>query len=377
MIKRIVFFGGAFDPPHTEHIEIARRAAEDFSPDMLIIMPTYLSPHKNSFFAADAKDRLEMCRIAFGGIKNAVVSDMEISRGGKSYSHITMKQLSEEYPSAEILFLMGTDMIETFGDWKEPDEILRYSRPLLCCRAGEGKLAEQSAKDFHDKFGVKVEILGYEGKDLSSTQVKTEYMCGLSVQDKISPETLKYIENNGIYQSPYFDFIKKNLKPSRLVHTAGVVIESVRLAKRTGVDLNKAVVAATLHDCAKYLNKEDFKDFRVDDDVPPQVVHQYLGAFVAEKVLGVKDEEILGAIRFHTTGTPDMTTLGKVIFVADMIERGRVYDEAEELRRAVDEDFERGFVLCLKMSAEFVKTKKSVLYRKTAEALEYYEKEII
>ena len=133
---------------------------------------------------------------------------------------------------------------------------------------------------------------------------------------------------------------------------------------------------ATLHDCAKYIDYTKVQGFKLPDGVPQPVVHAFLGAFVAENYLGVKDEEILDAIRYHTSGKANMTTLGKLIFVADMVEEGRVYDEVESLRRAYEEkDFEECFKECLKEEVLHLINKKQYIYVETLNAFDYYVKD--
>ena len=134
MTNRIVFFGGTFDPPHKEHINIAKSASKYYSPDKFIVMPTAIPPHKKVFFSADAQDRLNMCKLAFSEIENLEVSDMEVKHGGKSYSYITIGKLKEKYPEADIIFLMGSDMLRTFSEWKNPEDILSVCRLSLCER---------------------------------------------------------------------------------------------------------------------------------------------------------------------------------------------------------------------------------------------------
>ena len=373
MNKRVVFFGGTFDPPHREHIAMAKACYDKFRPNAFVVMPTAIPPHKKTFFSASAEDRLRMCGLAFAQIPSVEISDFEIARGGKSYSYVTVGALHEKYPDAEIIFLMGTDMLSTFGEWKNPSEILRFSTPCLVVREGENETREKSVSGFKEKFDREIYTLDYVGKDVSSTDFKIDYMLGLDVSEMVSEEVFGYLRDRGLYRNEYFDFVRQNLKPSRVIHTAGVIKEALRLAKRLGEDPEKTVCAAVLHDCAKYLDYKDYPEFVLGKDVPEPVIHQYLGAYIAEKVLGEKDEEILDAIKYHTSGRPAMTTLGKIIFVADMIEGNRNYPELNELRAAVEKDFDEGFVLCLEKSVEFVLGKKSNIYKLSVDALDYYK----
>lgn len=370
---KIVLFGGTFDPPHVEHVRMAEEAVRELQPDLLLVMPTFLPPHKETLFAASAADRLEMCRLAFSDIPCARVSDYEISRARKSYSYLTVRAVAKKYPGAEILFLMGTDMLETFDKWKNPEKILRYSLPVLCEREGEGTSAAVSAERFSDKFGVRILRLGYVGKKVSSTDYKIDRLLGLPALGRLPGRVEDYVEEKGLYFSFVpFSFLRERLKMSRLVHTAGVIRKALELCAATGVSRRKAFAAAALHDCAKYEDPSDYPGFRLPEGVPRPVVHQFLGAYVAETVLGEKDEEVLDAVRYHTSGKPGMSVLGKIIFVADMIEENRNYPEVDELRAKVKESFEEGFILCLERSYRFVVQSGKPVFPLTRKAAEFY-----
>lgn len=134
--------------------------------------------------------------------------------------------------------------------------------------------------------------------------------------------------------------LKQMLDPKRYQHTLGVVEMATRLAEHYGVSVEKARLAALLHDCAKgltsfhLLRRLEGSDIVVDDmeRMIPPILHGPVGAVMAKEDFGVTDPEILQAIRFHTTGAPNMTLLDKVIFLADYIEPNRTCSGVEELR---------------------------------------------
>ena len=109
--------------------------------------------------------------------------------------------------------------------------------------------------------------------------------------------------------------------------------------------------------------------------MPKPVVHAFLGAFVAEKYLGITDAEIIDAIRYHTSGKADMSLLSKLIFVADMVEEGRTYEGVEKLRELYENaDFEKCFIECLKEEFVHLINKKASIYYETINAINYYVK---
>lgn len=140
----------------------------------------------------------------------------------------------------------------------------------------------------------------------------------------------------------YYKKLRKKVKDvmtkARYEHTLGVEFTAASLAMRYGIDIDKAEIAGLLHDCAKCIDDEDklddCKKYKIElTDVEkrnPFLIHSKLGAVYAKKLYDIDDEEIISAIRFHTTGKPDMTLLEKIIFIADYIEPGR--DKAPNLK---------------------------------------------
>ena len=125
--------------------------------------------------------------------------------------------------------------------------------------------------------------------------------------------------------------VKKELDPERYQHTLGVMYTASALAMRYDADIERALVAGLLHDCAKCIPndkkirmcKEKGIEITKVELEAPYLLHSKLGASLAKEKYGVKDPEILSAIQWHTTGRPNMTTLEKIIFTADYIEPGR------------------------------------------------------
>jgi len=375
MRKNLIFFGGTFDPPHAEHVAMVKACSEEFHPDKIIIMPTFIPPHKKTFMTASPTQRLEMCKIAFSNIENVEISDWELKKGGKSYSYLTMEHLAKCYKGYDIFFLMGTDMLSSFHTWKNPNLILKYATPLLCVRSGEGQSADQTIKGFKSKFFKEVECLNYIGKEVSSTDVKIRKLLRLPTDNLLNNAINEYIDQHLLYDAGKLSkFLSENLKYERLVHTKGVIALSIKYAKMLKVDLNKTVISAMLHDVAKYLNPEDYKDFKMPKGVPNPVKHQYLGAYIAEKELGITNKEILTAIRYHTSGKPKMSKLSKIIFTADILEEGRTFDGVKEMREISLKDFDKGFLIALERCLEYLVIRNEKIYYLTKSACNYYKK---
>ena len=110
------------------------------------------------------------------------------------------------------------------------------------------------------------------------------------------------------------------------------------------------------------------KGFVPPEGVPSPVLHQYTGAYLAEHTFGISDEEVLDAIRFHTSGRENMTALGKLVFLADMLEEGRSYEGVEELRRFFYEDLDVCLYAALKRQTEYLAESGKPVYPLTQSA---------
>ena len=160
-------------------------------------------------------------------------------------------------------------------------------------------------------------------------------------------------------------YIEEHLKPSRLEHTMQVTRLAREMAVKFGADVNKAEIAALLHDMAKY-------EYR--PGVNMDFAHSKIGAEMSREIFGIDDEDILNAIAYHTTGRAGMSTLEKIIFLADAIEPGRHYPGVEEIRKVAETDLDGACILSLARTIEHVRDEKGwYLHPATIEAKEYLE----
>ncbi len=370
---RIVLFGGTFDPVHSEHVKMAQGALKELSPDKLIVLPSYIPPHKAAA-AVSAADRLQMAKIAFGFDDRIEISDYEICRGGNSYTYLTAEYFRSLYPNSDLYFLLGGDSFFDFEKWVHPEIIAKIFKIVVVARGDKSGIEMQNDR-FENTFGYRAKILSVVGDEMSSTFIR--YCLYLGERDIGLPEGVgDYIAKKGLYKGgELFDYISANLKHKRRIHTAGVIECALKLNEQLGLDRNQVITAAALHDVAKYMNAEDFPAFKLEDGMPQSVIHAFLGEWVAREVLGITDGQILSAIRYHTTGKPNMTPLEKLIYTADLIERGRDYPSVERLKKITYADFERGFIECVKDGYKHLKQSKlpGGTYYLTKDAYEYYK----
>ncbi len=374
-MTKIGILGGTFNPVHTEHIEMAKRAVKEMELDKLFVMPTYLPPHKE-IIPAPGEDRLNMLRLAFEDDDKIEVSDYEIAKQGKSYTYLTVEHFKSNY-DCELFFFVGGDMLTDFKTWRYPERILAACE--LCVFDREDFYADYRAEEeyFIKNFGKTFIRLQYRGKNFSSTKIRIYSSLGLPVDGMTADSVMQYIDKKGLYAGDgLFEFIRATLPEKRRIHTAGVIESALRKVKELKLDTQKVLTAALLHDCAKYMAPSSVKGFTCPSDVPEPVIHAFLGAYVAEHILGIKDSEIIDAIRYHTSGKADMSTLGKLIFVADMVEENRRYEGVDALRELYEKaDFEACFKECLKEEYLHLQNKKQKIYIETVNAYKFYVKD--
>lgn len=179
--------------------------------------------------------------------------------------------------------------------------------------------------------------------------------------------------------------LKKYMDETRYLHTLGVMYTASSLAMCHGEDLERAQVAGLLHDCAKCIPNPKKLKLCQQHGIPvseaemdsPYLLHAKLGAYIARAKYDVHDEEILSAIRCHTTGKPAMTLLEKIIFIADYIEPMRSKAQnLTEIRRLAFWDLDRAVYITMRDTLNYLKQEKASLDNQTVVAYNYY-REII
>ncbi len=338
---RVGFFGGAFDPPHLGHVNTARQAVELLQLDKLIVMPTAVSPHKrNSDISPQI--RLEMSHLAFSDIPGCVVSDMEISRGGVSYTADTIELVAAENPKAELFLIMGNDMFMSFHSWRMPEKIAKFATLAVFKRGSidDDKLKAQE-KYLAETIGAKVVFVDNEIIEISSTEIRS----GEDMQ--LLPSVKSYVDANNLYLIQRIEnYVNSNISDRRARHIFGTRDTAVHLAERYGADTRKAEIAALLHDATKEWDNNSHKQYaqkhgEMLHDAHPKdykLFHAVTGSIFAREHFKIGDDEILDAIRYHTTGKANMSMLEKIIFIADVIEPTRTFPEVKMLSKLASDD---------------------------------------
>lgn len=200
MSMNIAVFGGSFNPPHRAHLNIANEFASLLSLDKMLIIPTFIAPHKEIKYFVSAEDRLNMCRLMFKD-KKFTVSDIEIKREGKSYTIDTLSVLSKEYPDAKIYLIIGSDMLLSFHLWYRYRDII--SKCTLCVMTREDDISEEDMYRYAgDTLGLnrdEIVISPAPAYEMSSTLIREKIQNGEAVSNYLTKEVGDYIREKRLY----------------------------------------------------------------------------------------------------------------------------------------------------------------------------------
>lgn len=239
---------------------------------------------------------------------------------------------------------MGMDQASLFHKWKDADKISELVSLVVFDRIGYQTNSNLKKYNFLK--------LDFVATDDASSDIRNGNLHALE------PEVLKYIVSNGIYLDT---IIKTRMSAKRYKHTVSMAKLAKEIAKSNGIDETKAYVAGMLHDIAKemphdealVLMKKHFPDYL---NKPEAIWHQWLSQYVAQIEFLVDDQEILQAIRHHTTASINMSKLDMCIYEADKYDPSRDYDSSKEIELC-KQDVVAGFKSCLQDFYDF-STKK-------------------
>lgn len=388
-MERIGVYGGTFNPPHIGHIRGAKYAIDALQLEQLLLIPTCIAPHKTMpENSPDPSQRTDMLEIAKG--EKMQVCDMELRRGGVSYTYETLETLSQMYPGKELVLLLGTDMFLSFFTWKEPRKILNMASLGVMYRGDKDEL-EQIAqqKEALEKQGARVYLVENPVTAISSTQLRRLLLFRCA--DSFLPQEVgQYIQYHNLYgvaknyrhlpMEKLEQVVVSLLKPNRVAHVLGCRDTAIALAKRWGADTTDAGRAGLLHDITKALDGPlqltlcheygivlgDFSKKYT------KTLHALTGSLVAERIFG-ENSSVVDAIRSHTTGKPAMNTLEKILYVADYMEPNRDFPGVEKLRQLAYTDLDKALKLGLEMTMEMLKKNNQEISPASAEALAFLE----
>ena len=202
---KIGIYGGTFNPIHSGHVRAAIGFYNSMELDLLYIIPNSAPPHKSGDESIDSEHRIKMAELAFSEYSeyNISVSDIEIKRGGKSFTRDTISQIKEEMRDAVIYFLIGTDMFLTLDKWRYPDYLFDNCKFVLFPRSS-GDLDSPEVREkryfYLDEYDQWVDTIALEPFEVSSTKIRSLIHEGKSASDLLPDRVHEYIIKNSLYQ---------------------------------------------------------------------------------------------------------------------------------------------------------------------------------
>ncbi len=373
---RIGLLGGTFNPIHRAHVQMAQIARDEAALDLVLLMVAADPPHKRVDEDIPAEVRFDLVEIAISGQERMQASDLEIVRGGKSYTLLTIQALLAQYPGAELFLIIGSDTLSDLPNWYHPEEVLKLASVLCVPRVGIDQDDEKNAQMLRERYGARIRLLSAKAEIIASTEIRKRLTAGLPLDGMLPDAVEQAVYECGRYFPPEFRAMQEKsraaLVPKRYTHVCGTMRAAARLAVLWRQDAQKARVAALLHDCAKCLDPVAQEVLSGDETGIAPVYHAFAGAVLAKMEYGITDETILRAIRLHTTGDWGMTDFEALIYAADLIEPTREFPGVEEYRNRISPDIDGFMRYAIARVSQLIERRGKQAHPASARALAWY-----
>ena len=347
-----IIFGGGFDPVHLGHINMALAAKQALKGEVIFV-PAKVAVWKEESISQEHK--LNMLKLAIAKYDGFSIDTYELDQKEQPRSYQTVRYFKEKYPKDKLYFLIGQDHVNAFHEWAHPDEIAKntqivyYKRPKY--------IANQANIETFNMMAI-------EGPEIDVSSSDIRSLKSLAVDEGV----LKYIEDHNLY---FIARIKNYISEKRYNHSLSVAHLAYSIAKKNQLDYQKAYIAGLLHDIAKGIDKEEslalMKQYYPGYlDIGSYAYHQFLGEMIAKRDFDIQDEDILSAIKYHTTGKKDMTWLEKLIYATDTVDPLRGYNSTD-LINSMYENLNSGFVTVLKANYEYLQIRNKTINNRLSE----------
>ena len=366
MKQRIGVLGGSFDPVHYGHLILAEQIKTEAGLDRILFVPAFVSPFKIWNKPADPVHRLRMLQLAIGDHRDFEISTIELDKDEPSYTYETLCTLEKQYgKDSELYFIIGTDAFMHIEEWNCSRQLLSEFSFLIGLRKGyDEKKLEAILQDLASRYPLKAQYIRIPELEIAASDLRDRMAAGKSVKFLLPDEVIEYIYCKGLYQNTarrLQEFVKEKVSESRYRHTEGVVAKAQELAHRFGADPEKAEIAAWFHDAYREAGNLE---------------HGPIAADALRRDFGIDDEDILNAIRYHTTGRPGMSLLEKVIYLADSIEDGRQFPGIDELRCMDSEDIDPCIYRLMTHTKAYVESLGISFHPRSIQAIEDLEERL-
>ncbi|MDR2070986.1 MAG: nicotinate (nicotinamide) nucleotide adenylyltransferase [Treponema sp.] len=361
---KLAILGGSFNPVHLGHLWLADAALSVLGYDRIILVPAFISPFKPGARETSPADRLDMLAASIPGDPRIIVDNCEIKRGGVSYTIDTIADIRRRYcPAGKPGLIIGDDLVPAFSQWRRAEDIAAETDIIIAHRES----AEPAA------FPYPCTPLNNAIMELSSAAVRERIQNGEPWRSLVPQGARFIIEDRRLYgyTPPVFREdagggvcrtkvtheliarveaeVRSLVSPSRFLHSRSAALMAYDLCVHFRLDPDRGYLAGMAHDMAKSLPEEEMmrlacqeegRNFSKLEQKKPSLLHGKAGAVLLRQKFGIEDEDILEAIRYHTTGRVGMGPLARVVYAADKIEnsRGDVRGEVRDFSRFADLD---------------------------------------
>jgi nicotinate-nucleotide adenylyltransferase len=373
-VRRIGIFSGSFDPIHKGHLRIIRDVLDKNLVDEVLIVPSCTAPYRKPI--AEVSHLRAMAQLAIVGLTQVSIAPEGLLKASPD-TVVTIRAIMRHYSGAQFYYIIGADKLAGILLWREVGRIFELCELLVYPRVGHNA---QELTLFAIAHGVRAQVLSVPPVNMSSSLVRTQISLLSDAWEMIPPRVARYIALNGLYSPPYEKQVKPYMNQRRFEHTLAVRDLAVELAYHHHIPMQKAAIAALLHDCAKCMKLGQLqaiaKRFHLAQDDPQAMksnalLHSKVGAVLAEYKYHVHDEDVLNAIRFHTTGRTKMSPLELCLFVADAAEANRGdYPGLSLIRLAMWEDLRSAALISMSGTQDHVLASGQVYSQATRLAIE-------
>ncbi|GHV87412.1 nicotinate-nucleotide adenylyltransferase [Spirochaetia bacterium] len=339
---RLAILGGSFNPVHVGHLFLADAVLSAFGYDRIILIPAFRSPFKPGAAGAPPLDRLDMLAAAIPGDPRLGIDDCEIKREGVSYTIDTIADITRRYrPDGKLGLILGDDLAKDFPKWKSADEIAEQADVIIARRllSGDGDYPYPNRQ-------LKNEVM-----EVSSALVRERIGEGKNWRYLVPAGARTIIEDRRLYDLPVpgleqgkggrgitrtlivemEEAARRVLNSARFHHSRNTALLAADLCRHFGLDAKAGYLAGITHDMAKPLGEDELLHLaRADggeisklERKKSGLLHGRAGAVMLREHYGIRNQEVLDAVMYHTTGNAAMGPLAKVLYIADKIEVSR------------------------------------------------------
>lgn len=361
--KKVLLFGGSYNPIHQGHINAAMYASSFLSVDEVWLMPRKYN--YDGSLLLDGKHRVNMINMAIDHLDNFKVCDIELKDNKKEliYTYNTAVKLTKKYKDVDFFFLIGADQVNNLKRWYKIDLLTKLFK-FVCFKRPGYILNEDNCEEFN------ITIIEGNQVDMSSTLVRS------GVFNKIDNDIHQYINDNQLYLK---ERVMPMLPESRFIHVLSTARLAKRIAQSIGEDTNKAYVAGILHDIAKGLTHDEI-DYIVKKyypnklSLPKFAYHAYASEYIAINQFGIKDKKILKAIRNHVIANKQMSKLDKIIYCADKLEETRSFAHlVSDIRELAFVDIDKCFIKTMENQIEAFENETKEVNPTIHQMVKYYK----